>query len=202
MFGDPVTNPMGWEVTTLGKELDFLTSGSRGWAKYYTEKGDIFIRIQNLKNGFLELDDVAFVDAPDSAESKRTKVEPEDVLLSITADLGRTAVVPHNIGKAHISQHLAILRLKEMNSVFVSQFLESPGGQRQFGLLNRSAVKAGLNFDDIRKVSLIKPPSLTQQRFEKIYNVVQKEKTIISASERQAETLFSALQQQAFQGEL
>ena len=35
---------MGWEVTSVGDEIDFLTSGSRGWAKYYAEDGDTFIR--------------------------------------------------------------------------------------------------------------------------------------------------------------
>ena len=30
MFGDPVTNPMGWEVVSVGDEIRFLTSGSPG----------------------------------------------------------------------------------------------------------------------------------------------------------------------------
>ena len=29
MFGDPVTNPMGWEVAKLEKMINFITSGSR-----------------------------------------------------------------------------------------------------------------------------------------------------------------------------
>ena len=41
MFGDPVTNPMAWEVVSVGDEIGFLTSGSRGWAKYYAEDGDL-----------------------------------------------------------------------------------------------------------------------------------------------------------------
>ena len=64
MFGDPVTNPMGWEVVSVGDEISFLTSGSRGWARYYAKEGDTFIRIQNLKGGQLDLDDTAFVNAP------------------------------------------------------------------------------------------------------------------------------------------
>ena len=70
MFGDPVTNPMGWQLVTVGDEIRFLTSGSRGWAKYYADCGDTFIRIRNLKNGRLDLGNIAFVNAPESAESK------------------------------------------------------------------------------------------------------------------------------------
>ncbi len=43
MFGDPVTNPKGWEYVQLNDILEFLTSGSRGWAKYYSDSGSIFL---------------------------------------------------------------------------------------------------------------------------------------------------------------
>ena len=92
MFGDPVKNEKGWEVKSLGKILKFLTSGSRGWAKYYSNAGDIFLRIQNIGYNKLRLDDLTFINTPNTAEAKRTKVEPGDIVISITADLGRTAV--------------------------------------------------------------------------------------------------------------
>lgn len=202
MFGDPVTNPKGWDKSTVGKEVEFLTSGSRGWAKYYAEEGDFFIRIQNLRGGFLDLSDSAFVNAPDSAEARRTRVHPGDVLLSITADLGRTAVVPENFGRGHINQHLAILRLKAMNPVFLSQQLASPGGQRQFVSLNRSAVKAGLNFDDIRSIELLNPPSDLQAKFSSIVAKLEKRSSKLVATKAETEDLFSSLQQRAFKGQL
>ena len=202
MFGDPVTNPKGWDTTTVGKEVEFLTSGSRGWAQYYADEGDFFIRIQNLRGGMLDLSDSAFVNAPDSAEARRTRVKPGDVLLSITADLGRTAVVPVGFGKGHINQHLAILRLKTMNPVFVAQLLASPGGQRQFVALNRSAVKAGLNFDDVRSISLLRPPSALQDRFANIVAGLEKRQTSLSESSTESADLFASLQQRAFRGEL
>ncbi|MDU9047365.1 MAG: restriction endonuclease subunit S [Candidatus Electrothrix sp. Rat3] len=202
MFGDPVTNPMGWNVTLVEDEVHFLTSGSRGWAKYYADSGDVFIRIQNLKNGNLDLSDIAYVNAPESAEAKRTKVEPGDVLLSITADLGRTAVVPNDIGKAHINQHLAILRFKELNPVFVSYQLASHGGQSQFVRLNREGVKAGLNFNDVKMIQLTKPPLTLQTCFASIVKSIEQQKARMQAHLAELDTLFAALQQRAFNGDL
>jgi len=202
MFGDPVTNPKGWEETTAGEELEFLTSGSRGWAKYYADEGDLFIRIQNLRGGILDLSDAAYVDAPDSAEAKRTRVQPGDVLLSITADLGRTAVVPEGIGKAHINQHLAILRLESLNPVFVSHLLATPGGQSQFVTLNRSAVKAGLNFDDVRSIRLFRPPPHLQNQFASIVEKVTDFGERLKDSSLLTGDAFLSLQQRAFRGEL
>ena len=202
MFGDPVTNPMGWEVVTVGDEIGFLTSGSRGWAKYYAKDGDTFIRIQNLKDGQLDLGDIAFVNAPESAEARRTKVEPGDVLLSITADLGRTAVVPGGIAKAHINQHLAILRFTSLNPVFVSYQLASKGGQAQFDRLNREGVKAGLNFNDVKSIRLTNPPLDLQHRFAAIVASVEQQKVRQRAHLAELDTLFASLQSRAFRGDL
>ena len=200
MFGDPVTNPMGWEAVTVGDEIGFLTSGSRGWAKYYAENGDMFIRMQNLKNGQLDLGDIAFVNAPESAEARRTRVQPGDVLLSITADLGRTAVVPDGIAKAHINQHLAILRFTSMDPVFVSHQLASKGGQAQFDQLNREGVKAGLNFNDVKSIRLTSPPLDLQRHFAGTVESVERQKTRQRAHLAELDTLFASLQSRAFQG--
>ena len=150
MFGDPESILNLWTTQKLGSLLEFLTSGSRGWASYYAESGDLFLRIQNVRWDELVLDDIAFVKAPISAEATRTKVKAGDVLLSITADLGRTAVVPEGISTAYINQHLAILRPKSIQSRFLSAYFASPSGRRQVQGRNQQGVKAGLNFDAIR----------------------------------------------------
>ena len=202
IFGDPVTNPMGWEVVTVGDEIGFLTSGSRGWAKYYAKDGDTFIRIQNLKDGPFIL-----VTSPSSTHLSpqrrgEHKVEPGDVLLSITADLGRTAVVPGGIAKAHINQHLAILRFTSLNPVFVSYQLASKGGQAQFDRLNREGVKAGLNFNDVKSIRLTNPPLNLQHRFAAIAESVEEQKTRQRAHLAELDTLFASLQSRAFRGDL
>jgi type I restriction enzyme S subunit len=202
MFGDPVTNPKGWSETTVGDELDFLTSGSRGWAKYYSDTGDYFIRIQNLRKGELDLSDAAYVTAPRSAEAKRTKVQPGDVLLSITADLGRTAVVPGDFGNGFINQHLAILRFRDMHPVLVSHQIASRGGQNQFQSLNRSAVKAGLNFDDVRRIKLFNPPKNLQQKFADIVKRHREHVSKMNEAMASSTLAFASLQQSAFKGEI
>lgn len=93
MFGNPIKNPKGWKLAKVGDLLVFLTSGSRGWARFYASQGSLFLRIQNVKGGKLLLDDVAYVNPPNSAEARRTCVQEGDVLVSMTADLGRTAVI-------------------------------------------------------------------------------------------------------------
>lgn len=204
MFGDPVTNPKGWEVVKLENLLDFMTSGSRGWAKYYTEKGKIFLRIQNVKNGQLILEDVAFVDPPNNAEGMRTRVKEGDVLVSITADLGRTALIPKNMEEAYINQHLVILRLKQdrLSPTYLSSFISSEGGQRQFSKLDREGVKSGLNFSDLKGLSIVFPPMKEQRKYEKIYTIQLNQLSNQKRASEESENLFNSLLQRAFRGEL
>ncbi len=203
MFGDPVSNPMGWEKKSLDEMLVFLTSGSRGWAKYYSEVGDVFLRIQNIGYDKLTIKELTYINAPNSAESKRTKVQSGDIVLSITADLGRTAVIPESFPKAYISQHLAILRLEEEYVPrFVSAYIASNGGQLSFKKLDKGGVKAGLNFTDIKSYEVFIPPNQLQTQFAQRIEAIEQQKAQAEKSLAQAEDLFGSLLQRAFRGEL
>jgi len=202
MFGDPVTNPKGWPVKPLGELLAFLTSGSRGWAQHYADSGETFLRIQNVRKDLLDLSDVAFVQPPDSAEARRTETKPGDVLLSITADLGRTAVVPASLPRAFINQHLAILRPQGVNAEYLSAFLASEGGQLQVNRRNKGGVKAGLNFDDIRSVEVLLPPVAAQEKFATAKRRIRATNADIERALLHDDDLFNSLVARAFAGEL
>lgn len=204
IFGDPVLNPRGWERIELRELLGFMTSGARGWAKYYSDNGAMFLRIQNVDSGLL-LEDVAFVDPPESASAKRTRVEPGDVLVSITADLGRTAVIPPEFPKAHINQHLVLLRLSGGAPVlpeYLADFIQSPGGMRHFAQRNRAAVKAGLNFEDIRSLLVNVPPQGLQRRYVAVKERILEMRERLIQALSDCESLQQTLSHLAFSGKL
>lgn len=202
LFGNPRSNPMRWPTAELGDYIEFLTSGSRGWAQYYSTKGDLFLRIQNVGKNQLLLNDIAYVNAPDSAEARRTTVQEADLILSITADLGRTAVIPNGFPKAHINQHLALIRLKGICPNYVAGFMSSDYGQQQFNSLDREGVKSGLNFDNIREFKILIPPDTLQAKYSAILDQFRMVQSQHAEAERQAELLFQSLLCQAFTGQL
>ena len=170
MFGDPKINPYDYPVHDLSEYIEFLTSGSRGWAKYCADEGsEWFITIKNVKDCRISTDNMQSVDAPDNAEATRTRVQEGDLLISITADLGRTGVVTKEIADhgAYINQHLTRIRLnqEELEPLYVAYFMESPAGKEQFAAKNQSAVKAGLNFNSINTLRLLVPPRKVQEDF-------------------------------------
>lgn len=202
MFGDIFQNEKDFEVGEIGQKLSFMTSGSRGWAEHYTAKGDLFLRIQNVNKGELLLNDIAFVQAPDTAEARRTKVKEGDVLLTITAALGRSAIIPKNLPTAYINQHIALLRVKDINPTFVSHFITSKSGQIQIERLDREGVKSGLNFDDIKGINILMPPLPLQEKFAEIVKNFERVRRQQREAARQAEHLFQTLLHRAFRGEL
>lgn len=202
MFGDPVTNPYGYPVHQLSDYIEFLTSGSRGWAQYFSDEGEYFITIKNVKNCRITLNDVQHIVPPDNAEAKRTKVQEGDLLISITADLGRTGVVTKEIADhgAYINQHLTCIRLnqKEVLPLYVAYYMESDAGKGQFQAKNQSAVKAGLNFNSINTLRLMVPPKEQQGLFINFVEQTDKSKMTIQQGLDKLETLKKALMQRYF----
>ena len=203
LFGDPIDNSKGYPVHQLSEYITSLTSGSRGWAQYCVDDGDEwFITIKNVKDCHIFTDNMQSVNAPDNAEAKRTKVQEGDLLISITADLGRTGVVTKEIAEhgAYINQHLSCIRINRdvLNPLFVAHYMESPAGKEQFIAKNQSAVKAGLNFNSINSLKLIVPPLAEQNRFIDFIDQVDKSKIEVQKALDETQQLFDSLMQQYF----
>ena len=202
MFGEPITNPKEWPMSKIGEHLDFLTSGSRGWAKYYSDDGELFITIKNVKGGKISVNDVQHVKPPTGAETERTRVQEGDLLISITADLGRTGVVSRELADrgAYINQHLSCIRLnrKSVEPLFVAFYLESAAGKAQFEKKNQSAVKAGLNFEAIRSLRFYLPPLALQREFAAFVAKVDRLEVAVKKGLEAAERLYRQQLQEVF----
>jgi type I restriction enzyme S subunit len=169
--------PVGWEVKTLEALSSFVTSGSRGWAQYYSSTGAIFIRIGNLTREHINFrfKDIIYVTPPNSAEGKRTLVQEGDVLISITADLGIIAVVNKSIGEAYVNQHVSLVRLDDPSMArWVGHFLAFEDSRKQFTANNDAGAKAGLNLTAIRKTQVALPSKNERRKIVEALDSVDK----------------------------
>jgi len=154
-----------WILTTLGEVTSLVTSGSRGWAKYYADNGSIFIRAQNINKDELNLDRLAYVQLPKNTEGKRTQVFESDILVTITgANVTKSALVKHSLDEAFVSQHIALVRPSNKESAnFLYHWMISPSHGR--AILEKNAYgagKPGLNLTHIRELS-VELPSTSEQ---------------------------------------
>jgi type I restriction enzyme, S subunit len=201
--------PSRWVVATGGDLFDFVTSGSRGWARYYSPTGAKFIRIGNLQRQsiVLDLEDVQSVSLPSTVEGQRTRLQAGDILVSITAELGLVGLVGEGLGEAYVNQHIALVRpsFNEFTP-YVVRYLISPEGQASIGAANRGVTRAGLGLDDIRALGVRLPPLAEQRRIvAKIDSLSAKSKRArdqLDHVRRLVEKYKQAILAAAFRGEI
>ncbi|WP_414664200.1 restriction endonuclease subunit S [Horticoccus sp. 23ND18S-11] len=159
--------PEDWEVNRLGDLARFITSGSRGWAQFYSDAGALFIRSQNIGDGRLCFDDKQHVSPPSDSEGSRTKVEQNDVLITITGNsVGNVAFAEQAFDEAYISQHVGLVRLKQPETgSYICRYLSpnSPGNPQISGSQSGQS-KPGLNLQNLRDFWIASPRTTTEQR--------------------------------------
>ena len=160
--------PQHWQVRRLKSLCQFVTSGSRGWARYYADAGMVFLRIGNISTTSIDLrlKRISYVTPPSGAEGERTRALPNDLLLSITAQIGAVGVVPNGLGEAFVNQHTALIRLRTERSLprWVAYGLLSKFGKDQCRLMTNGGTKVGLTLDDVRCLFVLLPPPDEQVR--------------------------------------
>ena len=186
-----------------------VTSGSRGWAKYYSDEGARFIRITDLTRDRIDLKNNAIqrVALPEDAEGKRSRLNGNDVLISITADLGSIGLIPENIEEAYINQHIAMVRfLNDRQGKFMAWYLKSEYGQKDLLKNKRGGGKLGLGLDDIRDTPV---PIVGNEQANEIVAEIESRLSVCDSIEKtvdtalaQAEAMRQSILKKAFEGGL
>jgi type I restriction enzyme S subunit len=191
--------PRSWVLASYRNLTSLVTSGSRGWKEFYSDSGSIFVRTQNIKTDRLLLDDIAYVNLPDSVEGLRAQIKKNDILITITgANVTKTARVEDDIPKAYVSQHIALTRPRWPDmSAWLHLCFIAPGAAR--GKLEALAYgdKPGLNLNNIRDLVIPIPP-LSQQRqiiaeVDRLMKMVDRMEILLSESKIQTKHLLDAV---------
>jgi len=202
MFGDPVSNPMGWErakVSGLGKVQTGNTPSRSDPENYgsYIE----WIKSDNIAN------DEMFVTRSREMLSeeglrKGRSVEPGSILVTCIAgsptSIGNIALTDRKV--AFNQQINAVTPHKDVDSTFLYGLFRvaKPLVQRSTTL----GMKRIITKSKFEKLVLIKPPLPLQQEFAHITYKFERLRAQQREAERQAEHLFQTLLHRAFRGEL
>ena len=201
--------PDQWVFANMDQLTSLVTSGSRGWAKYYSNSGSLFIRAQDINTDRLILNDVAHVKLPSKAEGQRTRVCLNDLLVTITgANVTKSAIVKSDLGEAYVSQHVALVRPVDPSIAdYLYLWLLSPmHGRAKLLTEAYGAGKPGLNLDDIKEIVVSLPPLSEQQeivrRVEDLFKLADTIENRVAAGTHLAGRLTQAMLAKAFRGEL
>ncbi|WP_168384034.1 restriction endonuclease subunit S [Acinetobacter indicus] len=203
MFGDPVSNPKGWEVGCIGDMLESVKYGSSDKA---TLEGEIpILRMNNLTySGEMDLRDLKYITKVQADE--KYLVKEGDILFNRTNSkelVGKTAVYVGPEPMAYAG-YLVRGRTKEnFAPEYISAFLNSPWGKEKLQSMCKSIVgMANINAKEFQSIVLPIPPENEQMHFKARVLAIREKKQLLVNQLNVFETLFKSLQNQAFNGTL
>ena len=158
--------PAHWEAVMTKYLITVATSGPRGWSEMTMDTGAVFFRSQNIGRSMeVVFDDLVRVQPEDDAESQRSRLKDEDVVICITG--ARTGAVAHISGLEHayINQHVCLLRPSSdmVAGRYLAYSLASRLGQEQLSVA-MYGLKQGLGLEQVRSLSVICPSIEEQER--------------------------------------
>ena len=200
MFGDPITNPMGWETTSIGQ---VVTDVRYGTSRPSVENGKYsYLRMNNITyDGHLDLTDLKRIDIPDD-EVEKCIVRNGDVLFNRTnsVDLvGKTCVFDRE-DEMIIAGYIIRVRLNdEMLPIFLSTYLNTKSLKKALREMSKGAVnQANINAKELQGINIYLPPLPLQERFAEYVKKTDLAKSAVKKSLEKAETLRAALMQKYF----
>ena len=178
MFGDPVKNPKGWEVVTIG---DIVTEVRYGTSKPAVEGGKYpYLRMNNLTaDGHLDLNDLKYIDIPDD-EIEKCVVRKGDVLFNRTNSIelvGKTVVFDLQEDMI-IAGYIIRVRLnKRLLPEILSQYMNLEALKDILRSMAKGAVnQANINAQELRSIKVYIPDMELQKQFIEMKNQVDKSK--------------------------
>jgi type I restriction enzyme S subunit len=213
MFGPQSVGYTDWPLIEIkdlaAKHKGAMRTGPFGSNLLHSEfsaDGDVAVLgIDNAVQNRFAWDERRFITHEKYKELANYRIFPGDVIVTIMGTIGRSAVVPNDISLAINTKHLAAITLNRelANPLFLSYSIHSsPFILNQFKSKNRGAIMSGLNLGLIKETKLKRPPVSLQNDFAKIHQKIDEIKFHYRQSLTDLETLYGALSQQAFKGEL
>ncbi len=209
MFGDPIDNPMGWQVKSLKELSTLITNGNtpKGGSENYVDNGIIFLRSQNVWRNRIDLSDVAYIDENTHLKMKKSIVMHKDILITKTgrintenSSLGRAALYLGEDNSANINGHVYLVRLKDfVIPEFVVTILTGEAYRKYIRKVCVGGIdKRQINLDQVEDFPIIMPNMERQQVFADFLKQTDKSKLAVKKVLEKAETLKNALMQEYF----
>ena len=204
MFGDPVTNPKGWEMKPLGDVAERVTVGHVGGvSKWYVEDGIPMYRTGNIGKYALKKENLLNIDPTFHEKLVKSQTRDGDLLVTrhVTDEI-KCAILKPEDSPANCLNILLVRPGELMESHYLASLLTSAASQRQLLRRKVGTAQAVINTTELKKWNIGVPPLTLQTEFQRVVKKIVRVDERISGSIKESDNLFNSLQQRAFRGEL
>ena len=185
MFGNPVANEKGWEISLCKNLMSKIGSGAtpKGGKESYCDEGISLIRSMNVYNNRFEYKDLAHITDDQAGQLENVTIEKKDVLLNITgASVARCCVVPDDLLPARVNQHVSIIRCKEriLPEFLCCMFTEDNYQRLLWNIATAGgATREAITKQQIEELMLIVPPIDLQRQYITFVKRIDKSKVSV-----------------------
>lgn len=152
----------------------------------YKDEGVPVIRVSNVRAGEVSEDKLVKISKEKHKQLRRSKVLPNDVLLTKAgAILGYSAVFPEHLKEGNITSHLVTITCSpEILPHYLKYIFHSSIGQKQIYRWGNKSTRPELNTQEVKKIII---PVLPLEQQKKIINIYHK--AINEKKKKENETL-------------
>ncbi|WP_417794014.1 restriction endonuclease subunit S [Terasakiella pusilla] len=207
MFGDPVTNPMGWDTFEFSKAVRHSNNGLSRRRKTEENVGNIVLRIQDIQKDCIKTNAPNRIQL-DEAEKKRFILDQHDLLfIRVNGNrdyVGRCAVFDGSSESVAHNDHIIRFKLNGLIDPYYASFLFNlkAGKELLSSVVKTSAGQYTVSQDGIKTLKVPVPPIEKQKEFCCFINEFKQVKKQFNIASNLDQDLFASLSQRAFKGEL
>ena len=199
MFGDPVTNPHGFEKVTLSDlaEIKIGPFGSLLHKEDYIEGGHALVNPSHIIDGKVSVDENLTVSDDKFAELSAYHLQVGDVVMGRRGEMGRCAVVLDD-GLLCGTGSLLIRTKGEVTADYIQKIISFPSFKKTIEDMAVGQTMPNLNVPIVSGFQIIKPPMEVQSAYYKFVEQLDKSKVAVQTALDEAQLLFDSLMQKYF----
>ncbi|OFI07631.1 type-1 restriction enzyme EcoKI specificity protein [Clostridium acetireducens DSM 10703] len=209
MFGDPASNPKGWNKDTIGGIVKSITAGwsANGEAREKREGEKAVLKVSAVTQGYFKSDEYKVIS--DAVEIKKYVFPEKGDLLFSRANtremVGATCIIHKDYPDLLLPDKLwKVLFVDRVNVFYMKYILSESSIRAEFSAQSTgtSGSMYNVSMDKFKNIEIPVPPIELQNQFADFVKQVDKLKFEMENSLKELEDNFNSLMQKAFNGEL
>lgn len=199
MFGDPVSNPYGYDKIALSDLADIKIGpfGSLLHKEDYIDGGHPLLNPSHIVDGKVSPDDKLTISDEKYEELSAYQLKTGDVVMGRRGEMGRCAVVPED-GFLCGTGSMLIRTKGEVTADYIQKIISFPSFKKTIEDMAVGQTMPNLNVPIVSGFQIIKPPMEVQDRYYAFAEQVNKSKVKVQKALDETRKLFDSLMQQYF----
>ncbi|WP_223508783.1 MULTISPECIES: restriction endonuclease subunit S [unclassified Pseudomonas] len=195
MSFDLPTLPQGWSYVPL-EQLAQKNSVTYGVVQpgTHVEHGVPIVRVNNFKEGRVELSDLMRIDPEIEKKYGRTRLQGGEVLLTVVGSVGQVAVVSEALKGFNVARAVAVIHpQQQVDPNWLALCLRSPLSQHLLGSRANTTVQTTINLKDLRALPVPMAPEYERGKIIELIGSLDDRITLLRETNATLEAIAQAL---------